>query len=243
MGGILAVAAVMPELCVRLLAAVSAGQHEEARQLQKRIAPIGRMVTSGYGVPGLKAALDLAGFKGGEPRAPLASATREAQDQIRAETGAVWRRSYEGAGTSVIGPGPSPVSSRVMQAMGAPVLSHLDPAMIALLDDVRARLGAAFRAGDDAFSLAVSGTVRRAMEAAVANLTKPGARALVVVTGYFGDRLAQMLERYGATVSRLQVEWGRACDPAQVERALATEPADIVGDGSRRNLHRRRQSD
>jgi dihydrodipicolinate synthase/N-acetylneuraminate lyase len=43
------------------------------------------MVTSGYGVPGLKAALDLAGFKGGEPRAPLASATREAQDQIRAE--------------------------------------------------------------------------------------------------------------------------------------------------------------
>jgi 4-hydroxy-tetrahydrodipicolinate synthase len=84
-GGILAVAAVMPELCVRLLAAVSAGQHEEARQLQKRIAPIGRMVTSGYGVPGLKAALDLAGFKGGEPRAPLAPATREAQDQIRAE--------------------------------------------------------------------------------------------------------------------------------------------------------------
>jgi alanine-glyoxylate transaminase / serine-glyoxylate transaminase / serine-pyruvate transaminase len=128
----------------------------------------------------------------------------------------------------LLGPGPSPVSSRVMQAMAAPVLSHLDPVMITLLDEVRARLTAAFRAGDDALSLAISGTGTSAMEAAVANLTKPGARALVVVTGYFGDRLAQMLERYGATVSRLQVEWGRACDPAQVERALSTEPADMV---------------
>jgi alanine-glyoxylate transaminase/serine-glyoxylate transaminase/serine-pyruvate transaminase len=50
----------------------------------------------------------------------------------------------------------------------------------------------------------------------------------VVVTGYFGDRLAQMLERYGASVARVQVEWGRACDPSQVERAL-TDGADILG--------------
>jgi 4-hydroxy-2-oxoglutarate aldolase len=84
-GGILAVAAIMPELCLRLLAAVREGRHADARELQRRIAPIGRMVTSGYGVPGLKAALDLAGYKGGEPRAPLASVSREAHDQIRAE--------------------------------------------------------------------------------------------------------------------------------------------------------------
>ena len=128
----------------------------------------------------------------------------------------------------LLGPGPSPVSSRVMQAMGAPVISHLDPAMMSLLDDLRERLGSAFGAGDGALSLAISGTGTSGMEAAVANLTTPGARALVVVTGYFGDRLAQMLERYGATVSRLQVEWGRACDPAQVERALSAERADIV---------------
>jgi alanine-glyoxylate transaminase/serine-glyoxylate transaminase/serine-pyruvate transaminase len=127
----------------------------------------------------------------------------------------------------LLGPGPSPVSSRVMQAMGSPVLSHLDPAMVALLDGVRQRLASAFGAGDGALNLATSGTGTSGMEAAVANLTKPGTRALVVVTGYFGDRLAQMLERYGATVSRVQVEWGRACDPSQVERALA-EPTDIV---------------
>jgi alanine-glyoxylate transaminase/serine-glyoxylate transaminase/serine-pyruvate transaminase len=127
----------------------------------------------------------------------------------------------------LLGPGPSPVSSRVMQAMGSPVVSHLDPAMSALLDEVRQRLASTFGAGDAALSLAISGTGTAGMEAAVANVTKPGARAVVVVTGYFGDRLAQMLERYGAAVTRVQVEWGRACDPAQVERAL-TEPADIV---------------
>ena len=50
-----------------------------------------------------------------------------------------------------------------------------------------------------------------------------------MVTGYFGDRLAQMFERYGATVTKVNVEWGRACDPALVERTLANTPADIVG--------------
>jgi alanine-glyoxylate transaminase / serine-glyoxylate transaminase / serine-pyruvate transaminase len=120
----------------------------------------------------------------------------------------------------LLGPGPSPVSDRVMRAMSQPVLSHLDPAMVAILDEVRERLARVFQAGPGAFSFAVSGTGTSGMEAAVANLTQPGARAVVVVSGYFGDRLAQMLQRYGATVSRVDVEWGRACDPAQLERAL-----------------------
>lgn len=84
-GGILAVAAVAPEICLRLLKAVQQGRHDEARQLQKQMAPLARLVTSGFGVPGLKAALDLAGYKGGDPRPPLAPATPEAREQIRAE--------------------------------------------------------------------------------------------------------------------------------------------------------------
>jgi 4-hydroxy-2-oxoglutarate aldolase len=84
-GGILAVAAVVPEICLRLLQAVQRGQHDEARQLQKMMAPLARLVTSGFGVPGLKAALDLAGYRGGDPRAPLAPATAEAREQIAAE--------------------------------------------------------------------------------------------------------------------------------------------------------------
>ena len=127
----------------------------------------------------------------------------------------------------LLGPGPSPVSDRVMRAMAAPVLSHLDPAMVAILDDVRVRLRRVFQASDEAFSCAVSGTGTSGMDAAIANLTRPGARAIAVVTGYFGDRLAQMLERRGAAVTRVNVEWGRACDPSQLEHALASG-ADIV---------------
>jgi alanine-glyoxylate transaminase/serine-glyoxylate transaminase/serine-pyruvate transaminase len=114
-----------------------------------------------------------------------------------------------------------------MQAMTAPVLSHLDPEMMAILDDVRARLSTAFNAGADAFSFAVSGTGTSGMETAIANLTRPGTRAVAVVNGYFGDRLARMLQGYGATVARVESEWGRACDPASLEPALAPG-ADVV---------------
>ena len=127
----------------------------------------------------------------------------------------------------LLGPGPSPVSARVMQAMQRPVLSHLDPEMMAILDDIRARLGRVFRADAGAFSFAVSGTGTAGMETAIANLTRPGTRAVAVVSGYFGDRLAQMLTRYGAEVTRVDVEWGRACDPAQLESALKGG-ADLV---------------
>ncbi len=128
----------------------------------------------------------------------------------------------------LLGPGPSPVSARVMRALSAPVLSHLDPEMVVILDDLRRRLDGTLGAAPGALSLAISGTGTAGMEAAVANITAPGTRVLVVVTGYFGDRLAQIFERYGATVTRVDVEWGRACDPAAVERALAAAPADIV---------------
>lgn len=128
----------------------------------------------------------------------------------------------------LLGPGPSPVSARVMQAMGSPVLSHLDPAMMEILDEVRERLRVVFGAADGAFTFAVSGTGTSGMEASVANLAKPGNRAAVVVNGYFGDRLAQMLERYGASVTRVESEWGRACDPASVTRALESQRHDIV---------------
>jgi alanine-glyoxylate transaminase/serine-glyoxylate transaminase/serine-pyruvate transaminase len=99
---------------------------------------------------------------------------------------------------------------------------------MAIMDEVRERLSRVFGASDGAFSIAISGTGTSGMEAAVANVTAPGARALVAVTGYFGDRLAQMLTRYGASVTRLDVEWGRACDPDAVSRALKSGGADIV---------------
>jgi len=128
----------------------------------------------------------------------------------------------------LLGPGPSPTAPRVMRALASPTIGVLDPMMLAMLDDVRARLGRLFRAPAGSLALAVSGTGTAGMETVIANLVKEGSRALVVVTGYFGDRLAQMCTRYGATVTRLEVEWGRACEPDALERALRTTPADIV---------------
>jgi len=92
----------------------------------------------------------------------------------------------------LLGPGPSMTSPRVMRAMSSPTVSHLDPIMLALLDDVRGRLGRLFRAPDGSFAFAVSGTGTSGMETVVANLVGEGTRVLVVMTGYFGDRLAQI---------------------------------------------------
>jgi len=129
----------------------------------------------------------------------------------------------------LLGPGPSLIPPRVIRAMSAPVLSHLDPEFVPLLDDVRASLLRVFRADDKALTLATSGTGTSAMEAAVANAVSEGMRAVVIVTGYFGDRLAQIIERYGAQVRRIDVEWGRAVDPQRLRDELRREGADIVG--------------
>jgi alanine-glyoxylate transaminase/serine-glyoxylate transaminase/serine-pyruvate transaminase len=128
----------------------------------------------------------------------------------------------------LLGPGPSPVSSRVRAALGAPPLSHLDPDLMAILDGIRARLERVFRAPDGALTLAVSGTGTSGMETVIANLVTPGARALVIVTGYFGERMAALLARYGANVERLDVEWGRSADPDDVRRALGTSTVNLV---------------
>ena len=77
-GGILAVSCVLPALCVELHQHFLAGRHQEARSLQRRLTPLAKLVTTGFGVAGLKKAMDLAGFTGGAPRGPLAPLSAEA---------------------------------------------------------------------------------------------------------------------------------------------------------------------
>jgi alanine-glyoxylate transaminase/serine-glyoxylate transaminase/serine-pyruvate transaminase len=137
-------------------------------------------------------------------------------------------RSLPSADRLLLGPGPSPVSDRVRRAMGASPRSHLDPEFVLLLDTVRAHLTSLFRAGDGAFTCALSGTGTTGMDAAAVNLVEPGMSVLSIVNGYFGDRLAHVFKRQGAFVERLDAEWGRAIDPAQVERVLGDGRFDIV---------------
>lgn len=128
----------------------------------------------------------------------------------------------------LLGPGPSLMSPRVMKALAQPMLSHLDPQFVEIMDDVRARLTRVFQAPEGSFAFGVSGTGTSAMETAISNLVAPGTRVLSVVTGYFADRLAQMATRYGADVRRVEAEWGRAIDPEQVRQALKASAADVV---------------
>src|SRR4029453_1478869 len=129
----------------------------------------------------------------------------------------------------LLGPGPSLIAPRVMRALAAPVLSHLDPEFVPMLDDVRASLQRVFRADSRSLTIATSGTGTSAMEAAGGNTAADGMRPIVIVTGYFGDRLAQIIERYGARVRRIHVQWGRSVDPQRLEDELVRDGADIVG--------------
>lgn len=82
-GGVVAVANVVPEICVRLYEHFHAGRHAEALTLQRLLTPLARLVTSGHGVPGLKAAMTMAGYRGGCPRLPLVPAASDAVNDIR----------------------------------------------------------------------------------------------------------------------------------------------------------------
>ena len=82
-GAIIAVAAILPSLCLQLLADVRDGRYAEARAIQHRITPLARAVTTTHGIPGLKAALDLAGFVGGDPRPPLMAVSDDTRERIR----------------------------------------------------------------------------------------------------------------------------------------------------------------
>jgi len=81
-GAIVAVANVVPEVCVELFTLVRAGKHDEARALQRRLTPLAAAVTGGFGIPGLKLAMEMAGYVGGEVRGPLRPAKPEARDVI-----------------------------------------------------------------------------------------------------------------------------------------------------------------
>ena len=107
----------------------------------------------------------------------------------------------------LLGPGPSMVHPRVLHALSLPLLGHLDPVFLGLMNDIQALLRATFKTQNE-FTIALSGTGSAGMEAVIANLIEPGDRAIVGVNGMFGSRLATMVERHGGVVLPLEVPWG-----------------------------------
>ncbi len=127
----------------------------------------------------------------------------------------------------LLGPGPSMVDSRVLRAMSAQVVGHLDPDHLHVMDDIQALLRFVFQTKNPV-TLAISGTGSAGMEAAVCNFVEPGDSVLIAVKGYFGERIAEMASRYGAEVDRLQRPWGEAFDPDELETALAKKSYKLV---------------
>ena len=120
----------------------------------------------------------------------------------------------------LLGPGPSMVDYRVYQAMMAPVVGHLDPACFALLEDLQRMLRHVF--GTRArFVIALSGTGTSGMEAAISNFVEPGDEVVVFVNGLFGERICDMVERWGGKLHRVDTAWGEAFTPQRVREALS----------------------
>jgi alanine-glyoxylate transaminase / serine-glyoxylate transaminase / serine-pyruvate transaminase len=127
----------------------------------------------------------------------------------------------------LLGPGPSMVPSRVLQAMAHPLLGHLDPKFIELMKEVQELLRYVFQTTNQ-MTLPISGTGSAGMESAIANLIEPGDSILIGVNGYFGQRLCDIAGRYGAVVQRLDKPWGEVFFPEEIEAALRNQPAKVV---------------
>ncbi len=120
---------------------------------------------------------------------------------------------------TLLGPGPSNIHPRVMRAMIAPVVGHLDPDFAAVMEEVKQLLRALFQTAND-LTFPVSGTGSAGMEAAIANLIEEGDEAVIGVNGVFGGRAADCAERMGARVHRVESPWGRIIEPADIATAL-----------------------
>lgn len=120
------------------------------------------------------------------------------------------------------------MSARVRLASAQPTLGHLDPAFQDLMEEVKSGLARLFH-GPEHACLPLPGPGTAAMEAAYLNLLEPGDVAVVAINGVFGGRMADMAERAGAEVVRVEEAWGRPVDPAKVEAALWARGAKVLG--------------
>jgi alanine-glyoxylate transaminase/serine-glyoxylate transaminase/serine-pyruvate transaminase len=119
----------------------------------------------------------------------------------------------------LLGPGPSSVSPRVLEALGRPPIGYLDPELFTLLDDLRANLRVAFGTAN-AFTIPLTGTGMAGMECCLVNLLEPGDQVVIGVNGFFGGRMVEISRRLGAEVTTVEGEWGRPLDPQQIADAL-----------------------
>lgn len=127
----------------------------------------------------------------------------------------------------LMGPGPSDVHPRVLNAMATPLIGHLDPEFVEVMDDIKEMAKLTFYTQNE-LTFVVSAPGSAGMEASLVNLLEPGDEAIICVHGVFGGRMVDIVERCGAKVIKVEAPWGEAIDPQQVKVALESCEPKLV---------------
>jgi len=128
-------------------------------------------------------------------------------------------RSFHPTPRTLMGPGPSDVSPRVLSALGRPTIGHLDPEFVQMMDEIKSLLQYAFKT-ENTLTMAVSAPGSAGMETCFVNLVEPGEKVIVCVNGVFGSRMVENVERLGAIAIAINDEWGTPVDVAKVKQAF-----------------------
>jgi alanine-glyoxylate transaminase/serine-glyoxylate transaminase/serine-pyruvate transaminase len=127
----------------------------------------------------------------------------------------------------LMGPGPSDVPARVLQAMSAPCIGHLDPYFLSVMDETQRLLRFLFRT-ENGLTIPVSGTGSAGMETCFVNLVEPEDEVVVCVNGVFGTRMSDIVNRLGATLIRVDADWGKTIDPEDVRKAVKGKNPKLI---------------
>ena len=127
----------------------------------------------------------------------------------------------------LMGPGPSCVPPAVYAALSKPTIGHLDPQFIAIMDEIKALLQRVMQTRNR-LTLPISGTGSAGMETCFVNLVEPGDEVVVCVNGVFGTRMADIVNRIGGKLVRVDAEWGTAIDPRALQDAIAGRKPKVV---------------
>ena len=120
---------------------------------------------------------------------------------------------------TLLGPGPSDIHPRVLDAIGKPTVGHLDPYYLQVMNDLQGMLRSLFRTQNE-MTMAISATGSAGMETTIVNLVEPGDPVLVCINGVFGMRMADVAERAGAQVTTLERPWGEVFRADELAEAM-----------------------
>lgn len=132
-------------------------------------------------------------------------------------------RSFNPPVRTLMGPGPSDVHPRILEAMSRPTIGHLDPLFVGMMEEVKSLLQYAFQT-ENALTMPVSAPGSAGMESCFVNLVEPGDKVIVCQNGVFGGRMKENVERCGGVPVMVEDPWGRAVDPQKLEDALKANP-------------------